>query len=102
MGNLSAKQTGLSLPRPRETFEESRGPPSPPTKKGKTIAAKADGKLSPNNGKITKDELPDSLAERLMKADANGDGAITKDELMKAREKMRGGRPGRPGGGAPQ
>ncbi len=39
-----------------------------------------------------------------MKADANGDGAITKDELMKAREKMRGGRPGRPGGaeGVPQ
>lgn len=48
------------------------------------------------DGKLTKDELPGPLAERLMKADANGDGALTKAELEEARKKA----PGRPGPGA--
>lgn len=49
------------------------------------------------DGKLTKDELPGPLAERLMKADADGDGAVTKAELEEARKKA-GGRPG-PGPG---
>ena len=46
------------------------------------------------DGKLTKDELPEQLAERIMKADADGDGAVTKEELEAAREKMGGQRGG--------
>ena len=51
------------------------------------------------DGKLTKDELPERMAERLMAADTNGDGAITKAEFEAAREKM-GGRRGQHGGGS--
>ncbi len=50
------------------------------------------------DGKLTKDELPGPLAERLMKADADGDGAVTKAELEEARKKA-GGRPRPDAGG---
>jgi len=51
------------------------------------------GKLDANqDGKLTKDELPERAAEKLMVADADGDGAVTKEELEQAR-------PGRGGGG---
>ncbi|MBM3501191.1 MAG: hypothetical protein FJX74_21280, partial [Armatimonadetes bacterium] len=42
------------------------------------------------DGKLTKDELPEPVAERIMKADADGDGAVTKEELEQARRKMGG------------
>ncbi len=33
------------------------------------------------DGKLTKSELPEPLWDRLSKADANGDGEITQDEI---------------------
>jgi len=45
------------------------------------------------DGKLTKEELPERIADRIMKADADGDGAVTKAELQAAREKL-GPRPG--------
>jgi Ca2+-binding EF-hand superfamily protein len=51
-------------------------------------------KLDKNaDGKLTQDELPERLAERIMKADTDGDGAVTKEELQAARDKF-GPRPG--------
>ena len=44
------------------------------------------------DGKLTKDELPERAAERIMQADADGDGAVTKAEFAVAREKMGGQR----------
>ena len=45
------------------------------------------------DGKLTKDELPERMAQFLMRADTNGDGSITKDELMEARKKMAAAKP---------
>ncbi len=45
-----------------------------------------------NDGKLTKDELPEWMTERLMAGDTNGDGVITKAEFEAAREKMGGQR----------
>jgi len=42
------------------------------------------------DGKLEKEELPERIAGKLMKADADGDGAITKDELVQARQKLGG------------
>jgi len=39
------------------------------------------------DGKLTKSEVSASVWQRMSKADTNGDGAVTKDELKKAREK---------------
>ena len=39
------------------------------------------------DGKLTQDELT-RFAEKLMEADADGDGAVTKEELQAAREKL--------------
>jgi len=65
---------------------------------GQLSAAKLIERLDANkDGKLEKDELPERLADKLMRADADADGAITKDELDHAREKL-GGRPGGPGG----
>jgi len=41
------------------------------------------------DGKITREELPERLAERLLLADLDQDGAITLDELRKAGDKER-------------
>ncbi len=51
-----------------------------------------------NDGKLSKDEVPERLWERLSKADKNSDNAITKAELEAAMAQMRGQRPG---GGRP-
>jgi len=65
------------------------GPPS-----AESILQKLDAN---QDGKLTEDELPESVAERIMQADADGDGAVTKEELEQARP-GRGGGPGGPGG----
>jgi len=58
------------------------------------------------DGLLTAQELPEGLRERIMKADTNGDGGVSKEELEKAREATRGearqgGGPGRGAGGGP-
>jgi Ca2+-binding EF-hand superfamily protein len=40
------------------------------------------------DGRLTQDELPAQVAERIMEADADGDGAVTKEELEQARQKL--------------
>lgn len=47
-----------------------------------------------NDGKLTKDELPQQAAERIMRADANSDGAVTKQELEEVRKRFAGGQRG--------
>ncbi len=37
------------------------------------------------DGRLTPDELPERMAERIMRADADGDGAVTLEELEQAR-----------------
>ncbi|MEO8498842.1 MAG: hypothetical protein ABI614_27590 [Planctomycetota bacterium] len=58
-----------------------------------------------NDGKLSKDEVPGPVWERLSNADSDGDGAVTKDEAAKAIAGRRpdGGRPDgpRPEGGRP-
>jgi Ca2+-binding EF-hand superfamily protein len=73
----------------KEEFEQARG--------GHGAAGGAPGidklfeRLDTNkDGKLTKDELPERPADRIMKADADGDGAVTKEELQAARDKMGG------------
>ncbi len=51
-----------------------------------------------NDGKLSKDEVPEQFWARLSKADKNSDNAITKAELEAAMAQMRGQRPG---GGRP-
>jgi Spy/CpxP family protein refolding chaperone len=46
------------------------------------------------DGKLTKDELPPRLAEPLMRADEDGDGALTREELARSRPRLRPGGPG--------
>ncbi len=56
-----------------------------------------------NDGKISKDEAPGQMWERLSKLDKDNDGAVSKEE-MAAMMAGRGGPggPGGPGGGGPQ
>ena len=63
-----------------------------------------------NDGKLTRDELPDQMVRMLERGDANNDGALTKDEIIKMFERLNqqrqqgGQRPGgdRPDGDRPQ
>jgi len=52
------------------------------------------------DGKISKDELPEQAWERMSKLDKNGDGAISKDEIP-SRPDGPGRPPGKPGEGGP-
>ena len=86
-------------------------------KKGPEEGKKGKGGGAPNemiqrldsngDGKVTVDELPAGLAERLKAADTNSDGELSAAELRAGFAKMRaaggGGGPGggRPGGGPP-
>ncbi len=48
------------------------------------------------DGKVTKDEMPNQMQERILqRADTNGDGAIDKEEVKKFAEQMGQGRGGR-------
>lgn len=44
-----------------------------------------------NDGQLTKEELPEGWGERLLRADADGNGAVTKQELEAARQKLAAG-----------
>ncbi len=67
-------------------------------KKGKHKIAKLFKRFDKDkSGSLTSDEVPAKLWERISKADANGDGAVTKAEI-KAKRKERGGKKG---GGKP-
>jgi len=51
------------------------------------------------DGRVTKDEVPEQMRERMFgRADANGDGAIDKEEAEKMAERMGRGGPGGQGG----
>ncbi|MEA3400095.1 MAG: hypothetical protein U9R79_02510 [Armatimonadota bacterium] len=47
---------------------------------------------------LTREELPEELADRVMRADADEDGRVSKDELMQFRPRARGERRGRASG----
>ncbi len=40
-----------------------------------------------SDGKLTKEELPEQLANFILRADSDNDGAVTKEELSAARER---------------
>jgi Ca2+-binding EF-hand superfamily protein len=57
-----------------------------------------------NDGKLSKDELPEQMAERMDRIDTDGDGSVSREELETSMARMRErGRPdgGRPEGGRP-
>ncbi len=70
--------------------ELAAGRPPRPGGGGGDMFARAD---KDGNGQLTEAEVPAEAWARLSKADANGDGAVTKEELGAARKKA-GGRPG--------
>jgi Ca2+-binding EF-hand superfamily protein len=52
------------------------------------------------DGKLTGDEIPDRMRDRVGMIDENGDGALDKSEMQKAMSRMMGGKAGsRPGPG---
>ena len=53
------------------------------------------------SGSLTSDEVPERPWTRISKADADGDGAVTKKELKDAFKKRRGKRGGKRGGDKP-
>lgn len=53
------------------------------------------------DGKLTRDELPPQMAQWLMRADADQDGAISKSELMEAQQRIAAMRGGAGAGGPP-
>ena len=75
------------------------GPDGPVASRGaafieRVMEADVDG-----DGKLSKDELPERMRERAGQIDSDGDGYITKKELMEmVTARFRGGRGGRPGG----
>jgi len=44
------------------------------------------------DGKVAKDEVPERLRDRLFKADQDGNGELTKDELAAARDQLKAAR----------
>lgn len=44
------------------------------------------------DGSLTADEVPEKIWNKISRADANGDGAVTKAELRQARKDRRGKR----------
>lgn len=75
-----------------------RGGQGTPPGRGQFDPAQLFQRLDRNSdGKVTKDELPEQMAERMMRADADGNGEITKEEFLKAHEKFQG-RTGQRGG----
>ena len=53
------------------------------------------------DGKVTKEEAPEFMQSFFDRMDANGDGAIDRQEIESMRSRMGGGGPGKPGGGGP-
>jgi hypothetical protein len=52
------------------------------------------GRMDRNqDGKVSQDEAPGFIWERLSAADANQDGSVTKEELERHQQKMRGDQP---------
>ena len=51
------------------------------------------------DGKLTKDEVSERMHPLLKEADANGDGAASREEITKLAEKRAGGQSGRDRGG---
>ncbi len=70
---------------------EGQGPPDPGE-----ILSRFD---KDDDGKISKEEAPEQMAEHFDHIDADGDGLVTADELKAAPERRGGGR--RPGGERP-
>lgn len=65
-----------------------KGPGSPGPGKGPRDRGAMFQRADKNgDGKLTKDEVPERLWERISKADADGDGAVTKEELKQAAPK---------------
>ncbi len=54
------------------------------------------------DGKLVKDELPERTADFVLRADRDSDGAVTKEELQAARERMQRQRENREEGERPQ
>jgi Ca2+-binding EF-hand superfamily protein len=54
------------------------------------------------DGKLVKDELPERTADFVLRADRDNDGAVTKEELQAARERMQRQREDREEGERPQ
>lgn len=76
-----------------------RGPGGPHAKGRPAPEALFDRFDKDDDGKLTADELPERIAERMLEhADADGDGAVTLEELQAARPERPGG-PGGPRGG---
>lgn len=80
----------------RKKFAGQRGGPGgrgPGDRGGRNPGQMFDRMDRNSDGKLTKDEMPEQIAERLMRADTDGDGAVSKEEL----EKVRGRKPARDG-----
>ncbi len=70
-------------------------------KKGRCKGGKAFAKFDKDgSGTLTSDEVPAKLWTRLVKADSDGDGAVSKAEAKAAKKKRKGrkGRRGKRGG----
>ena len=73
------------LPRPKvePALQAARG----------DLGAKLFARLDANaDGKLAKNEVPEKLRDRLFKADADGNGELTKDELAAARDQLKAAR----------
>jgi len=78
-------------PKPQGRAEAQGGPRG----QGRPHAAQSFQELDKNqDGKLTRDELPERTADRIMAADTDGDGTVTQAELEAGRERMGGRRGG--------
>jgi len=75
----------------RKKLAGRAGGPEPGGRGGRNPGQMFDRMDRNGDGKLSKDELPERLAERLMRADTDGDGAVSKEEV----EKVRGRKPAR-------